>query len=96
MSKVAPRSKPEFCGVSISMSRVKLSEAMGRIRPGAYKGAKGNGFGGNARKDIKWVSRDYVGEVRDHCDAVPSIGSLVAGGVNGRGRMRKSRGRVRT
>jgi hypothetical protein len=78
------------------MSGAEVGKAMSSVWPAAHKGAKGNGFRGNARKDIKWVSRDYVGEVRDHCDAVPSIGSLVAGGVNGQGRMRKSRGRVRT
>ena len=54
------------------------------------------GFGSNARKDIKRVSRDNVREVRDHGEAVPSVGSLVGRGINRRDRMRKSRGRVRT
>ena len=62
----------------------------------AHKGAKGNGFRGNMREDIKGVSGDDVGEVRDHSDAVPGIGSLVGRGVNRQGRVRKSRGRVRT
>jgi hypothetical protein len=77
VSKVASRSEPKLCGVSISMSRVKLSEAMGRIRPGAYKGAKGNGFGGNAGENVKRVSRNSIGKVRDDGNAVPSIRSLV-------------------
>jgi hypothetical protein len=77
VSKVALRSKPKLCGVSISMLRVELGEAMGSIRPGAYKGAKGNGFGGNAGENVKRVSRNGIGEVRDDGNAVPSIRSLV-------------------
>jgi len=96
MSKMAPRSKPKLCGVSISASGTELGKAVSGIRPAAHKGAKGNGFGGNTRKDIKGMSRDNVREVRDHGNAVPGIGSLVGRGVNGWGRVRKSRGRVRT
>jgi len=96
MSKVAPRSKPEFCGVSISMSRAELSKAMSSIQPGAYERAKGNRFGGNTGKDIKGMSGDDVREVRDYGNAVPGIGSLVRRCINGWGRVRKSRGRVRT
>jgi len=96
MSKVAPRSKPEFCGVSISMSRAELSKAMSSVRPGAHERAKGNRFGGNTGKDIKGMSGDDVREVRDYGNAVPGIGSLVRRCINGWGRVRKSRGRVRT
>ena len=96
MSEVASRGKPELCGVSISASGSEVGEAMSSIGPTPHKGAKGNGFGGNARQDIKGVSGDDVGEVRDHSDAVPSIGSFVGRGINGRSRVRKSRGRVRT
>jgi hypothetical protein len=42
------------------------------------------------------MSRDDVREVRDYSNAVPGVRSLVGRGVDGRGRMRKSRGRVRT
>ena len=48
VSKVPSRSEPELCGISISMSRAELSEAMGSIWPGAHKRVKGNGSGGNA------------------------------------------------
>jgi hypothetical protein len=75
---------------------VEVGKAVSSVWPAAHKGMKGNGFGGNAREDIKGVSGDDVGELRDHGDAVPGIGSLVGRGVNGRGRVRKSRGRVRT
>jgi hypothetical protein len=96
MSEVAPRSKPELCGVSISALRIELSKAMSSVWPGAHERAKGNRFRGDAGKDIKGVSGDDVREVRDYRNAVPGIGSLVRGCVNGRGRVRKSRGRVRT
>jgi len=69
---------------------------MSSIWPTAHKGAEGDGFGGNTRKDIKGMSRDNVREVRDYSNAVPGVGSLVGGCVNGWGRVRKSRGRVRT
>jgi hypothetical protein len=62
----------------------------------AHKGVKVNRPRGNARKDIKGMGRDNVREVRDYSNAVPGIGSLIGRGVNGRGGMGKSRGRVRT
>jgi hypothetical protein len=42
------------------------------------------------------MSGDNIREVRDYSNAVPSIGGFIDRGVNGRGGMRKSRGRVRT
>ena len=96
VSKVASWSKPELCGVSISASRMELSKAMSSVWPGAHERAKGNRFRGNVGKDIKGVSGDNVREVRDYSNAVPGVRSLVTRGVNGWGRMRKSRGRVRT
>jgi len=57
---------------------------------------KGEGFRGNTGENIKGMSGDNVREVRDHGNAVPGIGSLIGRGVNGWGRVRKSRGRVRT
>jgi hypothetical protein len=96
ISEVASRGKPQLYGVSINTSRAELSKAMSSVRPRAHKGAKGNGFGGNAGKDIKGVSRNNVGEVRDYSNAVLGIGSLVGRSVIRRRGMRKSRGRVRT
>ena len=96
VSKVPSRGKPELCGVCISASGAEVSKAMSSIGPMAHKGAKGNWFRGNAWKDIQRMSWDNVREVRDYSNAVPGVGSLVGGCVNGRGRMRKSRGRVRT
>jgi hypothetical protein len=96
VSKVAPRGKPKLCGISVSTTRAKLGEAMGSVRPVAHKGLKGNGFRGNTREDVKRMSGDNIREVRDYGNAVPGIGSLIRGCVNGRGRVRKSRGRVRT
>jgi hypothetical protein len=96
MSEMALRSKPELCGVSVSASRAELSKAMSHVWPGAHERAKGNGFRGNTGKDIKGMSGDDVGEVRDYSNAVPGIGGLISGSVNGQGGMRKSRGRVRT
>ena len=95
MSKVAPRSKPELCGVSVSTLRAELSKAMSSVWPGAHERAKGNRFRGDAGKNIKGVSGDNVREVRDYGNAVPGIRSLVGRSVNGWCSMRKSRGRVR-
>jgi hypothetical protein len=96
VTKMAPRGKEEFCIVTVSASRTELSEAVGSVWPTAHEGAKGNGFGGNTGEDVKGMSGNSVREVRDYGNAVPGIGSLIGRGVNGRGRMRKSRGRVRT
>jgi hypothetical protein len=96
VSKVPSRGKPKPCGVSISVLGMELSEMVSSVRPTAHKGAKGNGFRGNAGKDIKRMSGDNVREVRDHGNAVSGVGSLVGRGVNGWCGMRKSRGRVRT
>jgi hypothetical protein len=96
MSKMPSRGRPELCGVSISASGAEVGKAVSSVWPTAHKGAKGNGFGGNTREDIKRVSGNDVGEVRDYSDAVPGIGSLVGRGVNGWCSVRKSRGRVRT
>jgi len=96
VSKVPSRGKPELCGVSISAPGAEVGKVMSSIGPTAHKGVKGNWFRGNAWKDIKRMGWDDVREVRDHSNAVPGIRSLVTRGVNRRGRMRKSRGRVRT
>jgi hypothetical protein len=47
------------------------------------------------RKDIKGVSGDDIGEVRDYGNAVPGIRGFIGRRVNGQGGMRKGRGRVR-
>ena len=96
MSEVAPRGKPKLCEISISVSREELSEAVGSVWPGAHKGAKGNGFGGNAGKDIKGMGGDNVREVRDHSNAVPGIGDLIQRCISRGSGMRKSRGRIRS
>jgi hypothetical protein len=96
MSEVAARSKPEFCEISVSVSRAELSKSVSSVQPRAHKRVKGNGFGGNAGKDIKGMSRDNVRKVRDYGNAVPGIRSLIGRSVNRQHGMRKSRGRVRT
>jgi hypothetical protein len=96
VSEVAARGEEELCVVSVSASRTELSKVVGSIWPTAHEGAKGDGFGGNARKDIKGMGGDDVRKIRDYGNAVPGIGSLIGRGVDGQGRVRKSRGRVRT
>ena len=96
MSKVPSRGKPKLCGVSISASGVEVGKVMSSIGPMAHKGVKSDRFGGNVGEDIKGVSGNNIGEVRDYGNAVPGIGSLIGRCVNGQGGMRKSRGRVRT
>jgi hypothetical protein len=63
VSVMAPRGEPKLCGVPVSMSGAELSEAMSSVWPGAHKGVNSNGFGGNAREDIKGMSGDNVREV---------------------------------
>ena len=96
MSKMPSRGELELCIIPVNASGAELSETMGSVWPGVHKGTEAKGFRGNARKDIKRMSRNDIREVGDHGNAVPSIGSLVGRGVNRWGRVRKSRGRVRT
>ena len=96
MGKVASRSEPEFCIISISTLGVELSEAMGSIGPRTHERAQSNRFRGNAGENIKGMGRDNVREVRDHSNAVPGIGGIIGGRVSRRGSVRKSRGRFRT
>jgi hypothetical protein len=95
VGKMAPRGEEELCVLTVSTSRTELSKAVSSIWPTAHEGTKEKGFRGNAREDIKGMSRNDVREVQDYGNAVPGIGSLIGRGVNGRGRVRKSRGRVR-
>ena len=96
VSKVPSRGEKELCIVPVSSLGAELGKAMSSVRPVVHERVEGNGFGGNAGKDIKGMSGNNVREVRDHSNAVPGIGSLISRGVNGWGRVRKSRGRVRT
>jgi hypothetical protein len=96
VSEMPSRGKPELCGISISASGTELGKAMSSVWPTAHKGAEGDGFRGNSRKGIKGVSGNDIGEIRDYGNAVPGIRGFIGRGVNGRGGMRKSRGRVRT
>jgi hypothetical protein len=57
---------------------------------------KAERFRGKAWKDIKGVSGNGIGEVRDDSKAVPGIGGFVGRHINRWGGERKSRGRVRT
>jgi hypothetical protein len=95
VSEVASRGEEELCVVSVSASRTELSKAVGSVWPTAHEGAKCNRFRDNTGEDIKGVSGNGIGEVRDYGNAVPGIGSCIGRGVNGWGRVRKSRGRVR-
>jgi hypothetical protein len=65
------------------MTRAELNELVGSTQPEVHKGAKGNGFGGNAGKDIEGMSGNNIWEVRDHSNAVPGVRSLVGRSVNG-------------
>jgi hypothetical protein len=52
VSKVALWGNPELSGIPVSASGMELSKAMSGIGPRAHKGAKGEGFGGNAGKNL--------------------------------------------
>jgi len=65
------------------------------VGPGSHEATKAEGFRGKMWEDIKWVSRNNVGELRYNSGGwwrhVPGSGGRV-----GKGRSRrKSRGRVR-
>ena len=77
MGKMATRGDPEFGRIAVSMPGVELGKAVSSIQPRAHKGAKGNGFRGNMGENIKGVSGDGIGEVRDDSNAIPSIRSLI-------------------
>jgi len=96
VGKMPTWGEEEFCILTVSPSRDKLGKPMSSIWPAAHEGAKSNRFGGDPREDVKRMSGNNVREVRDHGNAVPGIGSLIGRGVGRRGRVRKSRGRVRT
>ena len=49
--------------VSISMVGVKGSKPMCIIGPRLHKATKAEGFRGKTQEDIKWVSRNNVGEL---------------------------------
>jgi hypothetical protein len=48
------------------------------------------------REDIKRVSGNSIGEVRDNSNVVPCIRSLIERSIDRQRGVRKSRGRVRT
>jgi hypothetical protein len=96
MSEMNLRGEKELCVFPVSSSGAELGKVMSSVWPTAHKGPEGGRFGGNTGEVIKGMSGNNVREVRDHGNAVPGIGSLVDRGVNGWGRVRKSKGRVRT
>jgi len=96
VSEVASRSKPKLCRVSVSALRAELSKEVSSVRPVTHERSKGKRFRGNVGEDIKGMSGDNIGEVRDYDNAVPGIRSLVSRSVNRWRGMRKNRGRVRT
>jgi hypothetical protein len=95
VSKMASRSKPKLCGISISTLRAKLSEVMRGIGPRVHKGMHSYRFRSDTGKDIKGMSRDDIRKIRDYSNAVPGIGGIIGRCVSGWGSVRKSRGRFR-
>ena len=65
------------------------------VGPRSYKASKAEGFRGETQKDIKWVGRNDIGELRHNSGGrwghIPSLRGRI--GIR---RRRKSRGRVRT
>jgi hypothetical protein len=96
MSEVGLRGDPQCYRSSVDTLGTELSKAMRGIGPEMHKGAHSHRFRSNTGEDIKGMGGDDIREVRDHSNAVPGIRSIVGRRVNGRGSMRKSRGRVRT
>jgi len=90
-----PGCQAELPIVTICMVWMKASKVMHIIRPRSHKASKAKGFRGKARKNIKWMSRDDVGEVRYNSGRrwghIPGLRGRVS-----IGRRRKSRGRVKT
>jgi hypothetical protein len=76
---------------------VKGSETMCVIELRSHKATKVKGFMGKAWKDIKWVSRNNIGEPRYNSGGrwgcIPSLGGRI--GIERSRSERKSGGRVR-
>ena len=85
----------ELSVISIYMVGMEGIEMMHFIGPRSHKATKVKGFRGKARKDIKRVSRNNIGELRNNSRGrwghIPGLGGRVS--IGGR---RKSRGRLRT
>ena len=96
MSEVSLRSDPQCHRISVSMSRMEFSKAMRGIGLGAHKGVHSHRFRSNVGENIKGMGGNNVREVRDYSNAVSGIRSIIERHINGRGSIRKSRGRVRT
>jgi hypothetical protein len=77
VSKMTAWSNPKLSRVAISASGVELGETVSSVGPGAHERVKGNGFRGNAWKDIKGMGWDDIRKVRDYSNALPHIRSLV-------------------
>jgi len=52
MSKVTPWGNPELGEIPVSTSGIEFCKAMSGIEPRAHKRVKGEGFGGNAGKNV--------------------------------------------
>jgi hypothetical protein len=59
VSKVPSRGEKDCCIPSVSSLGAELGKAMSSVWPAAHEGAEGNGFGGNAGKDIKYQGGEW-------------------------------------
>jgi hypothetical protein len=95
MSHIRVCRQMELPIVSISMVGAKGSKLVHIVGPGPHKAIQAKGFRGKMWKDIKWVSRNNIRELRHNSEGrwgcIPSLG----GRIGIRRSRRKSRGRVR-
>jgi hypothetical protein len=72
----------------------KGSKAICTVGPRSHKASKAEGFRGEARKDIKWVGRNDIRELRHKSGGRWGRILSLRGGIGMR-RRRKGKGRVR-
>jgi hypothetical protein len=74
--------KVELCRIVVYAIRSEIREVVGRIGLRVKEWLETKGFRGEIRENIKEVSGNNVGKVRDKGEAILHIGGLRGGHVN--------------
>ena len=85
----------EFCRIVIYLVRMELREAVSRVGPEVKERLEVEWFGRKMGEDIKGMSRNSIGEVRDNSEAVPHFRGFIGRCIGRWGGVRKSGGGVR-
>jgi hypothetical protein len=66
VSYVRASCEAELPIISIGSVQTKVGEAVTTVRPRSHKALQAEGFWGDAWKDVKRVSGNYIGELRNN------------------------------